>query len=323
MVRRAILSAPIHGFDATEAGSGKSKLCSLPSVIARGHAAPVIPGGTALNPEEFEKKISTSLIGADAIVVVDNVEGRISSELLCSAATERMLYIRVLGLSKHILVPNGSTFYINGNALTIVGDLVRRSLRSGLDPKVDRPELRIFEKPDPVLRAMRDRPVYVAAILTILRAFHVAGRPKQTEPLGSFEDWSLLVRDALIWLGEPDPCETMERTRKQDPRRKSLADILYWWDAIIGRGGVTAKQVIEYAEEREPGDYDSPAMTLRYPEFREALMAVAAGKTGSVDPVRFGHWLGRNAMRFIDGLRIEPGLAVDHSGSGRWKVARA
>jgi hypothetical protein len=109
MVRRAILSAPIHGFDATDAGSGKSKLCSLPSIIARGHAAPVIPGGTALNPEEFEKKISTSLIGADAIVVVDNVEGRISSELLCSAATERMLYIRVLGFSKNILVPNGAT----------------------------------------------------------------------------------------------------------------------------------------------------------------------------------------------------------------------
>jgi putative DNA primase/helicase len=231
----------------------------------------------------------------------------------------------VLGLSKNILVPNGATFFVNGNGLTIVGDLVRRSIRAGLDPKVDRPELRTFAQPDPVLRVLRDRPVYVAAILTVLRAYHVAGRPKQTEPLGSFEDWSRLARDCLIWLGEPDPCETMERTRKQDPRRRALADILYWWNAVIGRHEVTAKRVIEYAEEREQPqsktDFNMPP--LRYPEFREAQMTVAAGKDGSVDPVRFGKWLGRNAMKFVDGLRIEPGLAVDHSGSGRWRVVPA
>src|SRR4029078_6718155 len=102
--------------------------------------------------------------------------------------------------------------------LTTAGHLVRRSLGAGLNRKVDRPELRTFKKPDPVLRALRERPLYVAAVLTILRAFHVAGRPQQTAPLASFEDWSGLVRDPLIWLGEPDPCETMERTRRDDPR---------------------------------------------------------------------------------------------------------
>ena len=37
----------------------------------------------------------------------------------------------------------------------------------------------------------------VAAILTILRAYHVAGRPKHTHPpMGSFEGWDALIRGA-------------------------------------------------------------------------------------------------------------------------------
>lgn len=63
--------------------------------------------------------------------------------------------------------------------------------------------------------------------LTILRAYHVAERPDQgTIPLGSFEIWSRWVRDALIWLGEPDPCATMERARAEGPRRQELAAVL-------------------------------------------------------------------------------------------------
>jgi hypothetical protein len=55
--------------------------------------------------------------------------------------------------------------------------------------------------------------------LTVLRAFHVAGRPSATVPLGSFEDWSTWIRDALIWLGQPDPCATMEKIKAASSRR--------------------------------------------------------------------------------------------------------
>lgn len=314
MVRRAILTAPFHAFDATDAGSGKSKLCSLASIIARGHVAPVISGGSALNPEEFEKRISTALIAADAIVVIDNIEGQFGSELLCSATTEQMLNIRVLGLSKNVRVPNNATFFGNGNGLTIVGDLPRRSLRCRLDPKTDRPELRTFDKPDPVLRAMRDRPVYVAAILTILRAFHVAGRPKQQhDPFGSFEDWSALVRDALMWLDQPDPCITMQAIRLQDPKRRNLAAVLHEWCAVLGDGDVTAARVVEIAEQRDGAD-------LLYPDFREALYVVA-GERGAINSVKLGNWLRSRRGKTIDRLRFEQAEG-GHGGVTRWKVVQ-
>ena len=40
----------------------------------------------------------------------------------------------------------------------------------------------------------------------MLRAYHVAGRADQKLPsCGSFEQWSRLVRSAVVWTGMKDP----------------------------------------------------------------------------------------------------------------------
>ena len=181
---------------------------------------------------------------------------------------------------------------------------------------MDSPWLRSFVKPDPVLRAMRDRPLYVAAILTILRAFHVASRPKQEHnPFGSFEDWSALVRDALMWLGEPDPCITQEAIRLQDPKRRNLAAVLHEWHAVLGDGEVMAARVVEIVEQRDEGQRD-----LVYPDFREALYVIA-GERGAINSVKLGNWLRSRKGKTIDRLRFEQGDGA-HGGIAKWKVVR-
>jgi putative DNA primase/helicase len=60
----------------------------------------------------------------------------------------------------------------------------------------------------------RDRGRYVAAALTIVRAYIVAGKPDRLRPLPSYEPWSDLVRSSLVWLGRSDPVATMEETQK-------------------------------------------------------------------------------------------------------------
>jgi len=116
----------------------------------------------------------------------------------------------------------------------------------------------------------------VVAALTILRAYHVAGRPKMpTNPLGSFEIWSRWVRDALIWLGEPDPCKTMDRARAEDPRMQELGAVLSHWNTVIGQDAVTVKQLIERATESYatvPGGIDTNKREFMNPNFREALL---------------------------------------------------
>ena len=117
---------------------------------------------------------------------------------------------------------------------------------SRLDAGVERPELREFDR-DVIATIRDDRDSYVNAALTILRAFHVAGRPKQSTPLGSFEDWSW-VRDAIIWLGMADPCETIERARGQDPKLAQIRAVMEQWKVVIGPDRVSIKNVIDKAD---------------------------------------------------------------------------
>ncbi len=83
---------------------------------------------------------------------------------------------------------------------------------------MERPEERIFTG-NPVATVQADRGRYVAAALTIARAYAAASRPNPAPRLASFEAWSDTIRSALIWLGCADPVETS--TAQVRPRQAS------------------------------------------------------------------------------------------------------
>ena len=109
----------------------------------------------------------------------------------------------------------------------------RRTIVISLDPACERPEEREF-KSQPLVEANQNRSKIVLAILTIMRAFVVAGSPRQAIPLGSFEEWSRRIRDPLIWLGQPDPCESMRSLQAADPERTNFGAVIQPWAALIG-----------------------------------------------------------------------------------------
>jgi hypothetical protein len=76
-----------------------------------------------------------------------------------------------------------------------------------LEPDTERPEIRDdFAIPD-IQQWVRDnRDSLLRDALTILRAYWVAGRPDMGLSVkGSFEAWSALIRNTLVWGGMPDP----------------------------------------------------------------------------------------------------------------------
>jgi putative DNA primase/helicase len=159
------------------------------------------------------------------------------------------------------------------------------------------------------------------AALTILRAFHVAGRPvpEGVSPLGSFEDWSLLVRNALIWLGCADPVPSQKNLRKDDPQKARLEDVVeQWWDVFEGVK-ITVAEVIIAACEQESTMYGSGKFTR--PLFRDALLAVA-GRGGAVNSRALGEWLSGNKGRIAGGFRFE----IDEKkqrGAAVWQLVKA
>jgi hypothetical protein len=135
----------------------------------------------------------------------------------------------------------------------------------------------------------------VAAGLTVLRAFVAAGRPglNRLEPFGRFEAWSGLVRGALVWLGDADPCETRKLIATDDPDRAALAELLTAMHAAGVKEHLTAGAWIARAEQQRGLDNeDGPLYS--------AVETVAP----SMNKQRFGHYLKRNQGRIVAGLRL-------------------
>lgn len=315
LIRRSLPTAPLHGFNAPTAGTGKSMLVDLASLIATGRPAPVIAQGKS--QEEMEKRLGAALIAGDILIAIDNCEEPLGGELLCQTMTQTSLKVRILGTSINAEVPSNAALFATGNNLTFEGDMTRRALRATLDAGVERPELRAFDR-DPLAMVMAGRGDYVSAGLTVLRAFHIAGRPQQRAPLGSFTDWSRWIRDTLIWLGEADPCDTMEELRGADPKLEALTSILEGWREVIGMQPANVRDVIERATEQRQQLYGRAEFV--HPEFREALLRVA-GEGGAINGRRLGKWIGSHQNRIVGGLRlINAGVSAGHT---RWQLEHA
>jgi hypothetical protein len=311
LLRNLMVTAPLHAFSAPVPGSGKSKLVNLASVLRSGHAAAVTTLGE--RSEEAEKRLGAMLIAGDALISIDNIERPLGGELLNQLVTEPLVDVRVLGQSAMVRIPNVHLLTATGNNLRVSADMVRRTLLCRLDPGTERPELREFETPDPVLTAAKERPRLVAAVLTIARAFFLAGCPSDQPPVGSFPDWSKWVRGLLLWIDEADPIDTIEQVRSEDPFLAALSAVLHSWRSVIGDKAVSAREVIAKAEEPSGG---FGAGSFLYPDLREALLAACGGRDLTV--TRLGTWLGRIKGRRVEGMRID--FAGRYAGAPRWKL---
>jgi phage gp37-like protein len=140
-----------------------------------------------------------------SVISIDSITGELGGDALCQLIERPVVDVRILGRSESIRVKaRGTTLFATGNNFVIVGDACGRSITTNLDAGVERPELRRFDF-DPVDRILEDRGKYIAAALTICRAYLVAGRPNRAPKLGSFEGWRDTVRFCadLAWQSRP------------------------------------------------------------------------------------------------------------------------
>jgi putative DNA primase/helicase len=318
VVRGCLERVPLHAFTAPTAGTGKSYLADVASAIAVGRWCPVANAGK--NEEETEKRLVGLLLGGYQIISIDNVSDGLGGDFLCQAVERPSVRVRPLGTSGIMEIENRAVMFATGNNLVIVGDMARRSIMARLDSGMARPEEREFSF-DPVELVQNDRGKYLAAALTIVRAYILAGRPGQMKPLASFEAWSDNVRSALVWLGCPDPAASIETVRDSDPQLNTLKTVLdSWWTLYQGER-MKAGDVVK--------DLDGLPVTdpLAGPKaaLREALMPVC-GRGSNLDGLRLGHWLRKNQGRPIPtgahgSSKFTAGTMS--GGSVRWVVERS
>ncbi|MER8815634.1 hypothetical protein NKJ87_06355 [Mesorhizobium sp. M0027] len=322
IARGACTAVPMHVFNAPVAGTGKSVLGDTVAAIAFGQPSPVISAGW--NSDELEKRIAAEMIAGQAIVSIDNLNGILRGDALCQMLDRPSVNIRPLGRSESITIENRATVVANGNNLQLSGDIVRRAISCMMDAGMEDPNFRTFNF-HPVTRVLEDRGKYIAAALTVVRAYFVAGMPDRLPKLGSFEEWSDLIRSALVWLGKADPCATIEAARDNDPERSNFVSVMIALRDDVGfekplSTGELIGEAIGSASGLFDGTVKLEAMRLAKPALRAALMVIA-GDRGSISNLRLGHWLARHHGRIIDGCRLE-GANDKIANQKRWKIVQ-
>jgi putative DNA primase/helicase len=315
VLRGVFPAVPLHVATAPAAGTGKSYLADLASVIATGERCAVV--AVAPNLEETEKRLIGAVLAGYPIIALDNCNGELAGDFLCQASERPTLQLRPLGSSAIVRVSNTVTIFANGNNLAVVADLVRRTLVCRLDANMENPEERTF-KVDPVAMVLADRGQYVAAILTIARAYITAGRPSPLPPLPSYDGWSNLVRNALVWMRCADPASTIATARAEDPQRQKRLAVFDAWAAELdlAPASFTTAELIRRAEEAEFNEHK------RRPLLHAALLDVASLRSGNgIDPTRLGQWLKRSENSVAAGYK----LTADRTDAARphWILSKA
>jgi putative DNA primase/helicase len=201
VLRGAFDMAPLFLLLAHVAGTGKSFLADLISTIVRGRPCPVI--SASQNQEEMEKRLGSLLLEGPPIISIDNISFDLESDLLCQMTTQQIVKTRILGKSLTPECEWRGVVFVTGNNVRLVGDLTRRGLVCSMDANVEQPELREFEF-NPIERVLKDRGSYIAAAITVAKAWLAAGSPAApgVKPLAGFAEWCSAVRLSLIWLGD-------------------------------------------------------------------------------------------------------------------------
>jgi hypothetical protein len=299
---------PMFGIRSPTPGTGKSLLADVIAVLLTGRpAARMVMGGGV---EEERKRILSIGLEGTPLVLLDNVEELLGSSALAAVLTADTFKDRLLGKNQTVTVPVHAIWFATGNNLSFRSDLSRRVLPIDLDAEEERPEERGgFRHPELLNWVRAEREQLVHAVLTILRAWSVAGQPQPQLPrFGSFEGWSRVIRAPLVWLGEPDPLLARSSIREtSDPEVAAIRVALEAW----------------------------------YEEFQEypKTLAEAATRAGVSDPLRsalgelddrfdgfklsaknLGYVFRSYADRIIGGLKLQ---RAGHSSEGqRWSVRR-
>jgi hypothetical protein len=289
LVRGSLPTAPMHLIAAHMAGTGKSYLVDTAAMIATGRLCPVI---TALKSvEETEKRLGAIILSGIPMVSLDNCTHDLGGELLCQIAERPVIKVRILGHSETPDCEVHTAVFATGNNIAFKGDMVRRGLVCNLETLDERPELRKFNR-NTLRQAGANRATYVAAGLTVMRAYLTAGAPEVCGPFGSYAEWSTMVRAPLIWLGEPDPVASVDATQAEDPELADLREVFErWLDELKTDAPYTSASIAEAAGVT-PSGFNAPV-------FKQVLLRIAGDKDGGISVKRLGEWLRRNSGRVV------------------------
>ena len=324
--RPVLPTAPAFGFDAAQAGAGKTLLAQCVGALAKGKAPAVTPPATSVE-EQRKRLLAILLQDPSAVVIWDNVQTVFGSSAIDAFLTAPEYADRPMQVSEIKTVTNRAMLLVTGRNIRLTSDTNRRALVARLDPGCPDPYARSFDF-HPLHNVITDRCVLVAAALTVIRwGLADVERDPIGKELGSFEEWSRFVSRPIAavgrWLEQDedaaqrlaqavrfpaglfDPVEGIKRNYEQgDPHQALLQGLvqLLVEKSVKGRPladgfGVADLAKLVHEERDAPGD-----VTGWWGE----VLGTAEGR--GTDRQIVGNWLRSNVGVPIGGFRLAPSV---------------
>jgi hypothetical protein len=210
---------------------------------------------------------------------------------------------------------------LTGNNIFFVGDLNRRVLKAEIDPAIERPYVRRFDQ-DPQFYVQQNRVAMVRAILTVLLAFKRSGIKMVDDSMASFEAWSDLIRQTVIWIGQRgwlnvgDPGESITTSYEEDPELNKLRALISTWQEMFGTNSYTVRAAMDKVARKKSGS-DSNETDPKVNALYEAMLNITEER-GQINPRKLGWWIKQHSKRVVSGMRF-----IEHRKRGNscsWSV---
>jgi len=300
---------PMALFDKPQQGTGAGLLSEVISLIATGRAAAMM--AAPKDDESWRKLITSILIRGQLVATIDNIEQTLAPASLAAVLTSTTWQDRILGKSELVTLPNRVTWIGTGNNIKLGIDMPRRCIWIKMDALMARPWQRGGWK-HPRLRewVMENRGRLLAAILTIARAWAVAGMPapENLPFLGGFEDYCRVVGGVMAFIGVGGFLGNLEAMYDEtDVETPQWEVFLETWHETIGERVMTAGELKIYLTDSED------------------LRATLPDKIGDILAHNYTVILGQHLGK-KNGVRYPNGLLLTKAGKKQravaWKVAR-
>lgn len=314
--------------DGNVRGSGKGKLATAAATICLGRK-PMLAHQT--NDDKEEKELITAVaMSGEMMVVIDNIARPFGSAPLDSALTEEFWCPVLKYKNEPSRFPLRAIWWGTGNNVQFrkASDIVRRTLKIRIESPLQNPESRQnFKRPEPHYSAWlrANRRHFVWAALTLLRGFWVAKPQTDGKILGSFEGWSRLVRDTLVWAGDEDPLKAAaEQEDGADPLVEALGDFLRGWRELaadLNAEYVTADEALQQIQCDLEYKRTNSGHKTRYDGLIGAIHDLKPG-LGNRLPTKteLGIMLRNHKTRVVDGMSFDYKKLPGNRRSWRVKV---
>jgi hypothetical protein len=311
-VRSCLRTAPGFGFSATAAGTGKTLLAQCIGALYDGVAPAVSP--PCPDEAEWSKSLFSAAMGGAGTMLFDNAEHAIESASLCAVTTAPSIKSRVLGESREAEAEHRMLVLATGNGLQFVGDLNRRFFICRLDAKMEASTVAAREfQLEPLSYCLKHRLKLIAAALTLIQGYALAGFPRVCDGLASMDDWNKLVRSAIVWLvhqgvldGFVDPKAALIRDGQNDPDAAQLMGVLEIVKSAFGTGSrFTVADLVKRSGKAQGASRD--------------ILLDIAGDRGDISTRKLGQFFQKREGRIMNGMRIKRG-PLDRQKTATWEV---